>query len=388
MKSKTQIIRHIIQLLAFLVFPGLFILILSSFEIILDAFLKWSFSLAELAVPVVTLIAVIPVTVLWGRFFCGYLCAFGSMQELLGFIAEKLKIRQIGVDQKLDAMLKKLKYAVLAVLIVLWVLDVSYTGLSPWNVFGIYSNLAGWSSLEELISVGGLLLALTIIGSLFLKRFFCRYFCPLGGVFALISKPRLFRIKKSDGCVGCRLCTRKCPMGIDVENEAKSLGSVRSGECIDCFKCLDSCRYDALRTDPKAAAAGTAAALTISGVYYVGSIAVGTETFKEIASGELELFSGQSQGKYKNGTYEGTGKGYRGLTTVSVKVEKGQIASITVLEYEDDQRFFERAETPVIERIITEQSVEVEAVSGATYSSNSIMQAVANALDIPFEEQI
>ena len=56
-----------------------------------------------------------------------------------------------------------------------------------------------------------------------------------------------------------------------------------------------------------------------------------------------------------------------------------------MLEYEDDQRFFERAETPVIERIITEQSVEVEAVSGATYSSNSIMQAVANALDIPFE---
>ena len=291
MMSKTQIIRHIIQLLAFLVFPGLFILILSSFGIIIDAFLKWSFSLAELAVPLITLIAVIPVTVLWGRFFCGYLCAFGSMQELLSFIAEKLKIRQIEVDQKLDAMLKKLKYAVLAVLIVLWVLDVSYTGLSPWNVFGIYSNLAGWSGLEELISVGGLLLALTIIGSLFLKRFFCRYLCPLGGVFTLISKPRLFRIKKSDGCVGCRLCTRKCPMGIDVENEAKSLGSVRSGECIVCFKCLDSCRYGALRTDPKAAAAGTAAALTISGVYYVGSIATGTETFKEIASGELELFS-------------------------------------------------------------------------------------------------
>lgn len=382
---KTQIIRHIIQLLAFLVFPGLFIVTLSSIEVILEAFLKWSFSLTDLAVPLVTLIAVIPVTALWGRFFCGYLCAFGSMQELAGFIAEKVGIKQITISPGRDALLKKLKYAVLAVLVVLWVLDVSYSGLSPWNVFGIYTSISGWSDLSALVSVGGLLLAMMIIGSLFVTRFFCRYLCPLGGIFTVISKPRLFRIKKADGCTDCGLCTKQCPMGIAVEAETSESGAVQSGECIDCFRCVDCCSFDALRTDPKAAAAGTLAAATISGLYYAGNIAAGTETFKKVASGEIKLFSGQPQGKYKDGTYQGTGRGFRDRpTTVEVVVKSGMIKSVTVLEYEDDDSFFRRAEAPVIESIITEQSAEVEAVSGATYSSRGIMEAVANALDIPF----
>ena len=69
-KKALQYLRHLIQLLAFLVSPGLFILILSSIESIYKAILTGTFSLSGMAYPLITLAAVIPLTVLWGRFFC------------------------------------------------------------------------------------------------------------------------------------------------------------------------------------------------------------------------------------------------------------------------------------------------------------------------------
>ena len=85
-----------------------------------------------------------------------------------------------------------------------------------------------------------------------------------------------------------------------------------------------------------------------------------------------------------DGTYTGSGNGFRGETTVSVVVQNGTITSIKVTDYSDDEQFFSRAETTVINEIIAGQTPDVDAVSGATYSSNGIMEAVANALGIDF----
>ena len=78
--------------------------------------------------------------------------------------------------------------------------------------------------------------------------------------------------------------------------------------------------------------------------------------------------------------YTGTGTGLRGEIKVSVTVSGGRISAIEVLSYEDDEQFFTRAESGVIDSVIAAQSAEVDAVSGATFSSNGIMEAVANAL--------
>ena len=137
--SVTQIIRHIIQLLGFIVFPGLFILTLSSIEAIIKTLIGGTISFSNLLSPLLVLISIIPITILWGRFFCGYLCAFGSMQELVNFIARKLKIKQIKIKPETDKFLKAFKYIVLLVLILLWILNLQLDTLSPWNVFGIYS---------------------------------------------------------------------------------------------------------------------------------------------------------------------------------------------------------------------------------------------------------
>ena len=103
------------------------------------------------------------------------------------------------------------------------------------------------------------------------------------------------------------------------------------------------------------------------------------------SSSEESASSSVAAGQYADGVYTGSGTGFRGETVVEVTVQNGQITDITETSKQDDDQFFYRAWTTVIEEIITAQAVEVDAVSGATFSSNSIMEAVSDALGLAFE---
>lgn len=267
--SITQITRHIIQLLSFILFPGLFILTWNAISSIYRAILEGTFTLSSMTLPILILIAVIPITIFLGRFFCGYICAFGSMQEFLNYLGAKLKIKKIKINPNLDKKLKYIKYILIIIFVMLWTFNITIDAkLSPWDVFGIYSSYKGWSDFSMLLTFGGLLLLLIIISSLFVERAFCRYFCPLGGIFSLISKSRIYKIKKdSTECINCNLCTKKCPMGINVDEETSIHGKVISSECIDCFKCIDTCKPKALYINPKQAVSGIIVAATILGIY-------------------------------------------------------------------------------------------------------------------------
>ena len=95
---------------------------------------------------------------------------------------------------------------------------------------------------------------------------------------------------------------------------------------------------------------------------------------KKANAGDIDL------SKIKDGTYEGQAKGYRGLVKVSVTVKDHKITAIKVLSNSDDAAFFNRASAGVIKNILAKQSLKVDVVSGATYSSNGIIKAVKNAL--------
>ena len=81
----------------------------------------------------------------------------------------------------------------------------------------------------------------------------------------------------------------------------------------------------------------------------------------------------------EDGVYRGTGTGFAGDITVSVTVKEKQIISIDIISSSDDEAFFTRAKT-VIDKIIEGQTLDVDTVSGATYSSRGIISAVKNAL--------
>lgn len=86
-----------------------------------------------------------------------------------------------------------------------------------------------------------------------------------------------------------------------------------------------------------------------------------------------------SGGKYKDGIYEGEGKGFKSQIKVQVTVSSGEISDIKVIESGDDPEYFNRVQS-LLNDIIKNQSADVNVVSGATFSSNGLIQAVNNAL--------
>jgi polyferredoxin len=394
--SIPQAIRRFIQLASFILLPGLFVSIFSAMKDIFTALIGGTFSFGALSGQLWLLLAVIPVTVLAGRFFCGYFCAFGAMGDVLWFMSNKIGKKKIRVGERADRILKKLKYVLLFLIAALgWTGLVSFdAAASPWTIFGMYVTLSGWPSAAYLLSAGAALLLLIMLGSLFIERFFCRYLCPLGAVFSILSLPRLFRIKKSSStCVACTLCTKECAMGIPIYRSNR----VTSGECINCFQCVDACPRRALKADPAPALAATMATAAITGLYLIGTLAADTTasalgttsiveqgTAETLTDTEYTDTTSADSVTYADGVYTGTGSGYRGDTTVSVTVSGGAITDITVVSYRDDDKYFSRAVSTVISGIISRQSLDVSTVSGATFSSNGLLEAVANALSIDF----
>ena len=387
--DKTQLLRHGVQLLSFLLFPGLFLTVFNALRDVVVALISGTFAFSALSGSLITLAVVLGVTILWGRFFCGYMCTFGALQELLSFAGRKLLPGMRKVPARVDKLLKYVKYAVLlAVVLLVWALQLPVdSSLSPWGVFG--ALLSGNVSLmaETVPTLGfGLLLAILIL-SLFVERIFCRYLCPLGALFTPLSAARLFRIRRQESaCTGCRQCTRACAMGVTVHEDL----FVRSGECIDCMKCVAACHPQALKTLPHPAVAGTASALALCGLIQVGKIAVPQQTAATATAYTGDFSAGQVASaesaspstRYVDGVYTGTGTGFRGTISAQVTVSGGRITDVTILSSPDDSDFFQRAQSGVIPAILQKQSVNVSAVSGATYSSRGILEAVANALQL------
>ena len=378
------IARAAVQLVAFILVPGLFISVFSALGAIWKSILSSTFRFDEQAANILLLAVVFIVTAVWGRFFCGFICSFGAMQDLLWFGGRHLPFRPV-FSQKVDRVLKYLKYAVLLFIVIgVWTFGITGdTVWSPWTIFGMYASpWKGVPSQAMFLSVGGLLLLLTIIGSLLIERFFCKYLCPLGALFTLASHFRVFKLKRdSASCSGsCRVCSRKCSMSIPLYQYDK----VRSGECIDCMKCTTACARGNINAEPVAAVSGTLAAAAIAGVSFVGTLPIISTSSAVSAdpneSATAAIETATQAGKFKNGSYVGYGTGFRGSIEVTVLVSDGAISEIAVNHSSDDSEFFAQAEQKVIPAIIAAQDTNVATVSGATFSSQGIIDAVADAL--------
>ena len=239
--KKINWIKVVIQILSFALIPGLFEGEFAAVGNIVSCIYKGNISWESVKYSVWMLVATVPATVLVGRFFCGFFCSFGAVQDLLWFGSHRLRALFPGKRnlKKADRIFRFAKYAVLFYFIIfVWsgVTAVKTTG--PWQVFGQYVSFGHWPGLKPLLSVGGILLLVIFIGSLFVQRFFCRYFCPMGAIYSLISQASFLKIDKPrDGCGNCHLCTSKCPMGMDLTKKDRIAG----GECINCQKCVSWC---------------------------------------------------------------------------------------------------------------------------------------------------
>ena len=377
--KKINWIKVVIQILSFALIPGLFEGEFAAVGNIVSCIYKGNISWESVKYSVWMLVATVPATVLVGRFFCGFFCSFGAVQDLLWFGSHRLRALFPGKRnlKKADRIFRFAKYAVLFYFIIfVWsgVTAVKTAGL--WQVFGQYVSFGHWPGLKLLLSVGGVLLLLIFIGSLFVQRFFCRYFCPMGAIYSLISQTSFLKIDKPrKECGKCHLCTSKCTMGMDLTKKDRIAG----GECISCQKCVSWCpkgnarfrsRYGVL-----IGVGVTCITIMVSQLFIAGNLAR-----EKMADSVKKTAENNAEGNFQNGIYTGTGEGYRGKVTVTVKVADGKITELVLDDYADDKSYMERAKNRILQEMISRQNTDVDAVSGATYSSNGLIEAVNKAL--------
>ena len=181
------------------------------------------------------LAAVVLITLLLRRAFCGYLCPIGAISEWLSAMAKRLGLRPRRVPYRLDRLLAMLKYVVLGV--ILWFTwrasELVFRGYDPcYALIGRHGeDVTVWTY----VVAGAVVLA-----SLFVLLPFCRWFCPLAAVFAPFSRVALTRVKRSPAaCSECGACGRVCPMGIQVDRVSQVVAS----RCVACMECIGACPH-------------------------------------------------------------------------------------------------------------------------------------------------
>lgn len=190
------------------------------------------------------LAAALGYTVVFGRFFCGYACAFGTMGDVLYLAGAPLRkllhLEGRRIRGRLASILSMLKIALLVVICVLCFTNLwdSISAHDPWTAFG----LAVGGTFAGLDPVGLALLGAIMVLQLLFERSFCRFLCPMGALFSLVPVlpfSQFGRRRERCGKRWCNRCIDACPAGIYPDK-----GSNAFGECFACGRCADICPLD------------------------------------------------------------------------------------------------------------------------------------------------
>jgi NosR/NirI family nitrous oxide reductase transcriptional regulator len=169
----------------------------------------------------------------WGRGpFCGWLCPFGALQELLNNVAQAVKIPQYRLPWGLHERLWPIKYIIFLGLFGMSLYSTAFAEqlaeVEPFKTAIVLKFAREWPFV---------IYALTVLSAgLFVERFFCRYMCPLGAALAIPGRIRMFEwLRRWPECgTPCQRCAKECPVqAIHPE------GHINVNECIYCMHCQE-----------------------------------------------------------------------------------------------------------------------------------------------------
>ncbi len=162
-------------------------------------------------------------TVLWGRVYCGRVCAFGALTQLLDPIIPRKWRFEIPV--RVEKYANLIKYAILAAVLVYFLithdvaLPVRY--VEPFWMFSLFGTTAMWAGVAVLLAA-----------TLFVRNLYCRFLCPVGAALGIISQlTTVFSIKRWSECSTCKICEKTCEWG------AIRGPKIVKSECVRCDDC-------------------------------------------------------------------------------------------------------------------------------------------------------
>ena len=160
-------------------------------------------------------------TILWGRLYCGRICAYGALTQTLDLI---LPARwRFEVPKAIEKRASFIKFGLLAALLGYYLLThnlLVYQYVEPFWMFGLFGTTIMWSLLAVLLAV-----------TLFVRNVYCRFLCPVGATLGLMSYLTVFKIKRWSECNTCKMCQKTCQWGA-IEGPR-----ILVTECVRCDDC-------------------------------------------------------------------------------------------------------------------------------------------------------
>ena len=203
--------------------------ILAMFNALVSGF-DWSYFLME---PLVFILwgSVAAALLFWGRGpYCGWLCPFGALQELLNRIAKLFKVKQVTVPWAIHERIWTFKYLIFLLLFGFSLYSLEWAErlaeVEPFKTAIILKFMRDWPYVIFALAV--------LIPGLFIERFYCRYLCPLGAALAIPGRMRMFAwLKRYNECGSpCQRCSNEC-MVQAIHKE----GEINVNECLYCLHC-------------------------------------------------------------------------------------------------------------------------------------------------------
>ena len=160
-------------------------------------------------------------TVLWGRLYCGRVCAYGALTQLLDPIVPS-RFRY-DVPLRVERHAAKIKYVLLGAVVMYFLATrdpLIYRYVEPFWMFTGQASTGLWIAL-----------AVLLVATVFVRNLYCRFLCPLGAALGLLSKLTIFGIKRWSECNSCKLCEKTCQWGA-IEGP-----KIIMSECVRCDDC-------------------------------------------------------------------------------------------------------------------------------------------------------
>lgn len=188
----------------------------------------------------VIIIGALAVSLLFRRGFCGWICPVGTVWEAFAWLGRRLLGRNFRLPRWLDITGRVFRF-VLAGAVVVLLMSVSIAEAVNFRVFP-YMWVADLKTIGLMIEpIYLLVILLAGVVSMLLGPVWCRYACPVGGMYAAVAVASPCSVTRdADTCIECHRCSKACHAFIEPEK----LTTVRNTECDGCMGCVKACPVD------------------------------------------------------------------------------------------------------------------------------------------------